>query len=280
MYLDYWHFKDKPFENTPDPRFFYCSHRHEEALMRFLYALQERKAAFMLSGEYGSGKTLLSRVVIGRLLQKEEEFKVALIVNPAISSLEILNEIVYQLGGNNPAQDKKIDILRHLNEMLYRAAELNKHTVIIIDEAQAISDESTFEELRLLLNFQSNERFLFTLVLLGQPDLIDKIDKIPQLKQRLALRYHLTTLTDSESKSYIEHRCKVAGRDEPVFSDEAYKIIYEYSKGVPRQMNNFCDLSLVIGMGEKAAIIDEKIARLVVHDFHPERAAETVTEKS
>lgn len=278
MYLDYWHFKEKPFENTPDPRFFYCSRRHEEALMRFLYALQERKAAFMLSGEYGSGKTLLSRVVIGRLMQKEDEYKVALIVNPAISALEILNEIVYQLGGDGAKQNQKTDALRQLNDMLYRASQLNKHVVIIIDEAQAISDESAFEELRLLLNFQTNERFLFTLVLLGQPDLIEKIERIPQLKQRLALRYHLTKLTEPEARSYIEHRCKVAGRQEPVFSEEAHRIIYEYSGGIPRQMNNFCDLSLVIGMGEKAACIDDRIARLVVHDFHPEKAAESVSD--
>ncbi|MBN1914059.1 MAG: AAA family ATPase [Candidatus Omnitrophica bacterium] len=273
MYLDYWHFKEKPFENTPDPRFFYCSNRHEEALMRFLYALQERKAAFMLSGEYGSGKTLLSRVVIGRLMQKEDDYKVALIVNPAIPSIEILSEIVYQLGGNSSSSDKKTDILRQLNEMLYRTAELNKHTVIIIDEAQAITDEETFEELRLLLNFQTSERFLFTLVLLGQPELIEKIDRLPQLRQRLALRFHLTTLTEPEAKKYIEHRCQVAGRDEPVFSDEAHRFIYEYSKGIPRQMNNFCDLSLVIGMGEKASVIDERIAKVVVHDFYPSLAA-------
>lgn len=273
MYEDYWGLKEKPFENTPDPRFFYCSAKHEEALMRLLYAVEERKGATMLSGDYGSGKTLLSRVVFGKLIQEEDKYKVALVVNPAIPVLELLGEIVYQLGREDSGGDRKIDILRNLNEILYKTAQNNKHTVIIIDEAQAIEDESIFEELRLLLNFQLNERFLLTLLLLGQPELREKIEKLPQLKQRLALRYHLTTLTEAETKGYIEHRCKVAGRTHPIFLDEAYRLIYEHSQGIPRQINNFCDLSLVIGMGQKAAYIDAGIVEEVIKDFQQGQAA-------
>ena len=267
MYRDYWGFKEKPFENTPDMRFFYYSPKHEEALMRLLYAVQERKSSAMLSGECGSGKTLLSRIILSKLMKEGELYRVALVVNPSIPVLELLGEIVYQLGGENPAQERKVDILRRLNAILYAAAEGNRHTVIIIDEAQAIEDESVFEELRLLLNFQVNERFLLTLLLLGQPELRDKIELLPQFKQRLALRYHLTTLTESETKKYIEHRCLVAGRAEPVFSLEAYKLIYKYSKGLPREINNLCDLSLVIAMGEKTASINERIIKEVIQDF-------------
>ena len=277
MYQEYWSLKEKPFENTPEPRFFYCSAKHEEARMRFLYAVEEKKGAFLLSGEYGSGKTLLSRVVMAKLMQQEDEYKVALVVNPAISSLELLNEIVYQLGEDNPIPDRKVDILRHLSEMFYQTAQDNKHTVIIIDEAQAIEDESVFEELRLLLNFQLNERFLLTIILLGQPELIAKIEKLPQLEQRLALRYHLTTLNESETKSYIEHRCRVAGREELLFSEGACKLTYQYSQGVPRQINNLCDLSLVIGMGEKATLIDERITKDVIEDF--QKGQEAVSRK-
>ncbi|HBU08047.1 MAG TPA: hypothetical protein DEA99_02355, partial [Candidatus Omnitrophica bacterium] len=233
MYNDYWGFKEKPFENTPDPRFFYCSAKHEEALMRLLYAVQERKSSAMLSGECGSGKTLLSRIILNRLMNKEE-YKVALVVNPAIPLLELLGEIVYQLGGENPAGERKIDILRRLNEILYSVSQDGKHTVIIIDEAQTISEDSVFDELRLLLNFQVNERFLLTLLLLGQPELREKIEATRQFKQRLALRYHLTTLTEVETKAYIGHRCLVAGKESPPFSDGAYKLIYEYSQGLPR----------------------------------------------
>ena len=273
MYNDYWGFKEKPFENTPDPRFFYCSAKHEEALMRLLYAVQERKSSAMLSGECGSGKTLLSRIILNRLMNKEK-YKVALVVNPAIPLLELLGEIVYQLGGENPAGERKIDILRRLNEILYSVSQDGKHTVIIIDEAQTISEDSVFDELRLLLNFQVNERFLLTLLLLGQPELREKIEGTRQFKQRLALRYHLTTLTESETKAYIGHRCAIAGKPSPPFSDGAYKLVYEYSQGLPREINNICDLSLVIGMGEKADSVCERIVSEVIKDF--QQAYETI----
>jgi type II secretory pathway predicted ATPase ExeA len=278
LYQDYWGFKEKAFDNTPDPRFFYASPKHDEALMRLMYAVQEKKGAAMLSGEYGSGKTLLSRIVLSKLMQRDYAYKVALVVNPAIPVLELLGEIVYQLGGEETNNGRKINILRNLNEILYRTSLGDKHTVIIIDEAQAI-DESIFEELRLLLNFQLNESFLLTLLLLGQPELREKIDKIPQMKQRLAIQYHLTTLDESETKNYIEHRCKVAGRDEPLFLDGAYKLIYDFSAGVPRSINNICDLSLVIGMGEKAKRIDERIIKEVIHDFRQGQEAVKITEK-
>jgi type II secretory pathway predicted ATPase ExeA len=267
MYEEYWGFKEKPFENTPDPRFFFHSKQHEEAMMRLLYAVQERKGAAMLSGEYGGGKTLLSRVILSRLLQEEAKYKVALIINPAIPALDLLNEVAYQLGQDRSIKEKKIEILRSLNELLYRTDQENKHTVLIVDEAQAIQDELVFEELRMLLNFQLNERFLLTLLLLGQPELREKIENVPPLKQRLALRYHLAALNQDETKSYIDYRCAIAGRDEPVFAPDTYRLIYEYSLGVPRQINNLCDLSLVVGMGEKAGIITEQIVREIIADF-------------
>jgi len=218
--------------------------------------------------------------VLAKLIQQQKEYKVALVVNPAIPVLELLEEILYQLGGETAGQLRKIDILRNINELIYKTSQDNMHTVVIIDEAQAIEDENIFEELRLLLNFQLNERFLLTLLLLGQPELREKIEKLPQLKQRLALRYHLTTLTEAEIKSYIEYRCKVAGRADALFSDQAYKLIYEYSNGIPRKINNICDLSLVIGMGEKATIIDEQIIGKVIEDFKQGReAVESVKEQ-
>lgn len=272
MYQDYWGLKEKPFENTPDPRFIYYSPKHEEALMRLLYAVRERKGAAMLSGEYGSGKTLLSKVAMANLLNEGDRYKVALIVNPAISKKELLSEIVYQFGYDITREDTKSELLHKLNDLLYRNMNNHKHSVIIIDEAQAIEDESTFEEIRLLLNFQLNEMFLLTLLLVGQPELKDKIDKVPQFKQRLAIRYHLGTLDLNETGEYIRHRCQVAGRKEPLFSDEAISLIYSASKGIPREINNICDLCLVIGLGEKVSLINEVIVSQVIKDIKPEIA--------
>jgi general secretion pathway protein A len=270
LYLDYWGFKEKPFENTPDPRFIYHSSNHEEALMRLLYAIREKKGAAMLSGECGSGKTLLSRVVMAQLLNESSRYKVALIVNPAISKEELLTEIVYQFGQDINKEDNKSQLLRKLNDILYRNMNNKIHNVIIIDEAQAMEDESTFEEIRLLLNFQLNDMFLLTLLLFGQPELKDKIDRIPQFKQRLAIKYHLDTLSCDETAAYIKHRCQVAGRVEPAFSDKAISIIYNNSRGIPREINNICDLSLLIGLSKKGSIVDEGIIDEVIRDIKPE----------
>jgi general secretion pathway protein A len=270
MYQEYWGFKEKPFENTPDPRFMYYSPKHEEALTRLLYAVREKKGAAMLSGEYGSGKTLLSRLVMAKLLNEDDRYKVALIVNPAITKKELLSEIVYQFGQETAKEDNKSELLHKLNDILYRNMNDKKHSVIIIDEAQAIEDESTFEELRLLLNFQLNEMFLLTLLLIGQPELKDKIDRVPQFKQRLAIKYHLDTLDLDESQGYIKHRCRLAGREEPLFSESAINLIYNASRGIPREINNICDLCLVIGLGNKVSFINEDIAFQVIRDVKPE----------
>jgi len=269
MYLQYWGLKEKPFENTPDPRFIYYSPKHEEALMRLLYTVKEKKGAAMLSGEYGAGKTLLSRCLWQSLLNEDRHYKVALIVNPAISKEELLAEIAYQFGEAVSKENTKSEILHKLNDVLYKNMNNNKHSVIIIDEAQTIEDESTLEELRLLLNFQLNDMFLLTLLLIGQPELIEKINKVPQFKQRLAIRYHLGTLDSCETREYIIHRCRVAGRKESPFSDNAIGFIYNASKGVPREINNLCDLCLVFALGEKVNFIDEDIASKVIRDIKP-----------
>lgn len=271
MYEAYWRLNEKPFENTPDPRFLYASSKHEEALMRLLYAIRERKGAAMLTGEYGSGKTLLSRVIWSNLNEEEDRYRIALIVNPAIPRLEFLGEILYQLGGQDLIKPKtlrrKAQILHFLNEMFYEGLKKDQHVVIIVDEAQAILDEAIFEELRLLLNFQLNNRFLLTLILLGQPGLRNKIAKIKQFEQRLSVKYHLRALNQEETKAYIRHRLNIAGRTASLFTEKAYQLIYESSQGIPRQINNLCDLCLVVGFGERKEFIDEDIVKMVAKDF-------------
>ena len=267
MYTEYWNLAEKPFENTPDPRFLYLSDEHEEAIMRMLYAVQEKKGAAMLTGEYGTGKTLLSRAIAERLLGEEDKYNVAMIVNPTIPSVELLFEIVYQLGGKPSKDNNKSEILRMLNEMLYKTIDEKRHTVVVIDEAQAIKDDDIFEELRLLLNFQFNDRFLLTLLLLGQPELREKVNRIKQLHQRISIIYHLVALGELDTVKYIEHRLRVAGSAEVFFTDRAYKLIYERSKGMPRVINNICDMALVIGFGEKAKVMDENIVSEVSKDF-------------
>jgi general secretion pathway protein A len=265
MYEKYWNLSEKPFENAPNPRFLYHSQRHEEALSRMLYAIRERKGGAVLTGEYGSGKTLLSRVILQEL--NDEQYQSALIFNPKLSSFNFLKEIVYQLGSDISSLTNKIHVLHTLNEILYKNRRDNKNTVIVVDEAQAIGNKESFEELRLLLNFQLNDNFLLTLILLGQPELKGKIKDLPQLRQRLAIRFHLTALSMKETKEYIQHRLKVVGAQEPIFLEEALSEIYRFSAGIPRRINNICDMALLVSCGAKLDKIDRKIIREVAEDL-------------
>ena len=190
MYLEYWGLQKFPFENVPDPEFMYYSSEHEEALARLIYAVKRNKGAVLLTGEIGCGKTMLSRVFIQQLA--DSEFDIGLITNPSLEPIDFLKEALYQIG-LNPQSKSKSELLKMLNERMIENMKNNRTTLLIIDEAQLIYKE-TFEEIRLLLNFQLNDRYLLTLVLIGQPELRDIIRGYKQLDQRIAIRYHLNPL--------------------------------------------------------------------------------------
>ncbi|MDB9822745.1 AAA family ATPase [Deltaproteobacteria bacterium] len=262
MYLEYWGFNRFPFENVPDPGFFYLSKSHEEALTRLIYAAKMRKGGAMLSGEIGCGKTTLSKVYVKEL--SEDNYDIGLIINPKLESKEFLQEILYQFDIND-VPDTKVKCLRALNDKMLNNMKANKDTILIVDEAQLLN-ESTFEEIRLLLNFQLNNRFLITIILLGQPELRNKVKSIEQLDQRIAIKYHLTPFNLEETSKYIIFRQSRAGKEENVFSDEVIEKIYELSDGIPRKINNLCDLSLLIGFSTNEKIIDSKIVENIISD--------------
>jgi len=274
MYRAYWGLHALPFENTPDPRFLYLSSIHQEALVRLLYAIKGRKGAAMLIGEVGAGKTILSRGLIARL--PAEQYDIGLVTNPSLPPTDLLREILYQLGvttpsGNQPDQQEhssssKLELLHALNEHCLRNWRAGKDTLIIVDEAQCIDDPETFEELRLLLNFQLNERFLLTLLLIGQPELKDRVATLPQLEQRIALRYHLPPLDAEETAGYVQHRLSIAQVSRPIFTPEALRAIYNYTRGVPRRINTVCDFSLLVGMSTQETMIDAKLIAQLSHE--------------
>jgi len=269
LYESYWNLKEKPFENTPDPRFFYYSTQHEEALTRLTYAIHERKGAALLTGVFGCGKTLLAQALLEGL--QRGSYRIALIANPQLEYMEFLRAIATRLGATG-LPIKKTELLTDylldvLNEILENNMSDGKDTVVIIDEAHVIEDKKIFEELRMLLNFQRKDRFLLTLLLLGQPELRRNIDNIKQLAQRIAIRYHLDKLTHQDIQSYITHRLNIAGRKEAVFTPEAFELIYQQSGGIPRRINHICDMSLLIGFGKKTQEIDQEIVKEVVSDL-------------
>ena len=264
MYEEYWGLKEKPFQNTPDPRFFYYSKEHEEALSRLTYAVKEDLGAAMLAGVFGCGKTLIGQALVEEL---GEGYKIAFITNPYLDHIELLREIVYQMGVKNNLPKEKTDLMHLLNDILCNNMNDGKKTVAIIDEAHIIEDMMVLEELRLLLNLQLRDRFLLTLILLGQPELEEKIANNKQLSQRIAITYRLDRLTEEETGNYVVHRLKVAGRTEPIFSPEAMKSVFTTTGGIPRRINHLCKMSLLIGFGRQVNKVDEAIIHEAANDL-------------
>lgn len=254
-YDAYWGLTGLPFENVPDPKFYFPTSMHEEALHRLLYGVQTRKGAVMLTGEVGCGKTLLSRELSLHLAG--EQYDVALIANPSFGTEDFLTEVLYQLG-IEPATTK-VHLLHLLNERLLDNYKRGKQTVMVIDEAQTIRDDQIFEELRLLLNFQLNDRFLLTLVLMGQPELNDRVMAMKQFAQRISIKYHLGFFSEQQTIEYIRFRLKAVNCTREIFSADALEIIFKQSGGIPRNINTLCDLCLLIGSMDRAARVDRRI---------------------
>ncbi|MBI4397194.1 MAG: AAA family ATPase [Elusimicrobia bacterium] len=257
MYEAHWGLALKPFENTPDPRFLFHAAQHEEGLSRLLYVVREGKGAGLLTGVYGCGKTLLGRTLLREL--EQDVYRAAFITNPRLDDVELLRMIAHGLGVPN-LPTRKTDILVALEKTFEENLRDGRRTVIVVDEAHAIEDPTIFEELRLLLNFQTDDRFMLTLLLLGQPELQPKVNNNKQLAQRLAMRYHLEALSAVDVRGYIDHRLQVAGAARPIFSPEAAQLIYERSGGIPRRINHICDISLLTGYSKSANAIDRAVA--------------------
>ncbi len=263
MYLDYWGFKRFPFENVPDPDFMYYSSAHEEALARLFYVVNGNKGIGMITGEIGSGKTTLSRVLIKQL--PELKFDIGLMTNPIRDPLDFIREILYNLGLNPGGNAPKSHLLNLLNEKLLENLRNDMGTLLIFDEAHLIS-RATFEEIRLLMNFQLNDRFMMTLVLLGQPELRGVIKGIRQLDQRVAIKYNLNPFSFDETLNYINTRMKKAGLANSIIDRQALDEIYTYSNGIPRLINNICDISLMVGFISKAKVVDSKVVKNAIQD--------------
>jgi general secretion pathway protein A len=256
-YEEYWGLKRAPFDNVPDPHFYFPSPQHEEGLHRLLYGVEARKGALMLTGEVGCGKTLLSRTLIQHL--SHERYDLALIANPSFEVSEFIKEVLYQLGVDK--NGTKVDMVHALNDHLLQNLNKGRDTVLVVDEAQAIHDVAVFEELRLLLNFQLNDRFLLTLVLLGQPEFKTKVEALAQLSQRIVIRYHLMPFSAEEVGEYVDFRMQAAGASKMVFTPEAMQVIYEVSGGIPRKVNTIADLALLIGFMERCRQIGLEVVK-------------------
>jgi type II secretory pathway predicted ATPase ExeA/electron transfer flavoprotein alpha/beta subunit len=267
-FLGYWGLTEKPFENTGNIRYFYYSPTHKEALVRLIYVIKQNKAGAMLAGGYGTGKTTIAKEILTEI-EQNDSYKSVYISNPMINSTELLQEVAYQLGCNG-SDESRLILRRHIAGKLEAIASHGDHTVILVDEAHLITRKDALEELRLFMNLQKKDKFLASIVLMGQLVLMDIINAMPQFKQRFAMCYVLKQLDEEETRRYVKHRLKIAGTDKDIFTSEAFSLIYRSSEGRPRQINNICDMALLIGCMRNIDKIDDEMIREIVKDLGQE----------
>lgn len=260
MYQDYFGISENPFSIIPDPHYLYMSQRHQEALAHLLYGVSDSGGFVLLTGEVGTGKTTLCRALLEQL---PENTDVALILNPKLTEAELLATICDEMRIPYPLGTKSLkDYFDFMNHHLLRAHAMGRNPVLMIDEAQCLSPE-VLELVRLLTNLETSEKKLLQIILVGQPELSHTLAlaKMRQTSQRITARYHLSPLTLSESRGYIEHRLKVAGLDTRIFTRGGVAAVHKASRGVPRLINSICDRALLAAYVEGKREIDSKLAK-------------------
>jgi general secretion pathway protein A len=259
MYKSFYKLQRNPFEITPDPSFLFPTTRHNEALASLYYGVTAHRGFVVLTGEVGTGKTLILRSLLGLVQRRDVAF--ALIFNPTLSPLEFMRYIALDFG--LPVAGKAKDELIHvLNGFLLHRHQKGLTTILVVDEAHHLSAE-ILEEIRLLTNLETSQQKLLQIILAGQPELDQKLDshELRQLKQRVALRCHLDPLSANETKEYMRRRLQIAGAVGAVdiFSGPAIEAVFRHSQGIPRLVNTVCENALLVGYAKHAATITPEI---------------------
>ncbi len=260
MYQEFFGISDKPFQITPDPRFLYLTPRHRDGLAHLLYGANEAGGFILLTGEVGTGKTMLCRSVLEQL---PEHVNVALILNPRLSSRELVASICDEL--NIPYRKSSTSLkylVDRLNLYLLKKHAQGKRTVLVVDEAQNLSAE-VLEQIRLLTNLEVSTQKLLQIILIGQPELqaILARPELRQLTQRITARFHLAPLSIEETSAYIRHRLQIVGFKGELFTKSAANVVHRLSGGVPRLINNVCERALMGAYGANVHCIDKKMVR-------------------
>jgi general secretion pathway protein A len=265
VYVEYYGLTASPFDLTPNPRFLFYSPQHREALNHLLYGIRERKGFVQLTGEVGAGKTTLCRAALEQL---GEDYCTALILNPVLSATQLMKAIAKEFG-IKVESDSRLEILSSINEFLLSQVEHHRNCVLIIDEAQNLTND-LLEQVRLLSNLETDDQKLLQIVLMGQPELRERLEdkKLRQLRQRIVVRYHLRVLSRLDVSRYIQHRLQIAGsQGAPFFTGPAIWRVYRYSQGVPRLVNALADKCLLAGYVEESDRINLRMVGRAIREL-------------
>ena len=272
MYLEFYGLKEKPFESAPDPKYFFTSSKHKAALSYLEYGFLNNLSFIMITGEPGTGKTIL----IKKFLSQVQGGIIGVITNTNLNTLEFIQAVLQEYNINYDKDETKAQLLDKLHNFLMEKCKNNQPAILVVDEAQNLSVE-VLEELRMLSNFQTNNKHLLQIILTGQPNLRSKLlhPSLKQLLQRITLNYHLFPLDRKETFAYIKHRLQVAGAiNTDIFSEEAIELIFEHSGGVPRLINAICDAALVYGFVDELKTITKDVVSDVIGELFSHKMPE------
>lgn len=269
MYKTFFHLTRNPFDLTPDPNCFVSTRKHNEALAALYYGVRWHKGFVVVTGEVGTGKTLLLRCLL-RLLKESKDIAYAYVFNGRLSPTEFLQYVLSDFG-LQAAGKSKSEILFELSRFLIERGAKKLTTVLIIDEAHLLSEE-ILEEIRLLSNLETTDDKLLQIVLVGQSELDEKLDAVSlrQFKQRIALRAQLAPLDQNETRAYIEKRLQIAGADlqgEPIFPEETVMAVYRYTQGLPRLINTVCENAMITAYSRLTYTVAPEIVDDVAREF-------------
>lgn len=256
MYTEHFGLHHKPFNLVPDPSFFYLSPNHKKALTMLEYGLMSHAGFTVVTGEIGAGKTTLIRTLLKKI---GDDCVIGLINNTHESFGGLMTWVLDALDIESEATDNAGRYRDYIDFVIEQHAR-GKHVVLIVDEAQNLSVQA-LEELRLLSNVNIDADIFLQIILTGQPELIDKLNQpeLEQFAQRIGVEFHLKALNYPETQKYIEYRLEMAGATRPIFSNEACAVIFCYSEGIPRRINNLCDFVMVYAFADDKEMVDADI---------------------
>ncbi|MBF0330602.1 MAG: AAA family ATPase [Candidatus Omnitrophica bacterium] len=266
MYKNFYGFKENAFNITSDPAFYFESSQHKEAYAHLLYGIKNRKGIISMTGEVGTGKTTLCRILLNQI---DEQIKTAFIFNPSFSQIQLLQMVTKDLGIPLPSKkNDKLEVMTVLNQFLLDETAKGHNVAIIIDEAQNLNTHQ-LEQVRLLSNLETEKEKLLQIILVGQPELLEKLKKksLRQLNSRISVRYHILSLMRDDVSKYIEHRLRIAGAPHELkFTESAIDDIFNFTKGTPRLINILCEHALLAGFVNETMTINSELVRTAAQE--------------